>query len=448
MNRSPGHTTGQTSRSRIAAVVGVIAAICALMTSSAAAAAPTPPQQDPFYRYTGSTPLASIAPGTVLKTRALSYHIVGIPLPVSVVQLLYRTTGSLGQPTVDVTSVIKPALGLGANRVVAYGSFYDSLDPIDDPSYVLAGGTPTGSSEAQEDNYFIAQLLLAGDTVVDADTEGESADFAAGREYGTDTLDSVRAAFNSPATGISAQAKVALVGYSGGAIATDWAAELAPSYAPDVNRRLIGASYGGVFVDPIHNLFYVSGSQGWGGVLPMALIGLGRAFGVDLTPYLSSYGASVVNALQNSGIGNATNSYPGLTWQQLVKPQYANPESIPVLDKLSNELTMGTGGTPTEPQLIVQGTNGAPDGTAPSAQYGTGDGVMVAGDVRSLAREYCAAGVPVRYQEADLSHEQTALAAWWPLTAGWLAARFSGAGAPQNCSSIPPGNSLAPVSAP
>ena len=37
-----------------------------------------------------------------------------------------------------------------------------------------------------------------------------------------------------------------MLGYSGGAIATEWAAELAPSYAPEVNERLIGAAIGGV----------------------------------------------------------------------------------------------------------------------------------------------------------------------------------------------------------
>ena len=48
-----------------------------------------------------------------------------------------------------------------------------------------------------------------------------------------------------------------MLGYSGGAIATEWAAELAPTYAPDaldVNARLIGAVIGGVLVDPAHNL--------------------------------------------------------------------------------------------------------------------------------------------------------------------------------------------------
>ncbi len=55
-----------------------------------------------------------------------------------------------------------------------------------------------------------------------------------------------------------------MLGYSGGAIATEWAAELAPAYAPDLDRRLIGAAMGGVLVHPARNLLYVEGSYFWG----------------------------------------------------------------------------------------------------------------------------------------------------------------------------------------
>jgi hypothetical protein len=114
---------------------------------------------------------------------------------------------------------------------------------------------------------------------------------------------------------------------------------------------------------------------------------------LDLTPYLSAYGQQVFDNLQNASIVQGLfGGYSGLTFAQLTKPQYQVPESIPVYDRLANQLIMGTGGTPTAPLLIDQGANGTLDGT-PNAQpgIGPGDGVMIAGDVRSLAREYCAA---------------------------------------------------------
>jgi hypothetical protein len=116
-----------------------------------------------------------------------------------------------------------------------------------------------------------------------------------------------------------------------------------------------------------------------------------------------------------------------------------------VFVNISNQLIMGSRGTPTVPLLIGQGAYGVLEGTQPSPTFGTGDGVMVTGDVRALAREYCARGVTVDYLEyASLGHIATVLA-WLPTAATWLAGRFAGQPAPQNCAQIPPGNSLAPV---
>src|SRR6201993_634378 len=93
------------------------------------------------------------------------------------------------------------------------------------------------------------------------------------------TLDSIRAAFSKKSTlDLADDTKVAMLGYSGGAIATEWAAELAPTYADDVNKRLIGAAMGGLLVHPGHNLHYVEGSLGWAGVMLMAIVGVARAF--------------------------------------------------------------------------------------------------------------------------------------------------------------------------
>jgi hypothetical protein len=147
----------------------------------------------------------------------------------------------------------------------------------DEPSYGISGGLSLGGLIPNVESAIIAPALLAGDTVVVPDTEGENADFAAGPEYGTDTLDSLRAAIASPATGLGGARKIGLIGYSGGAIATEWAAELAPTYAPELDSKIVGVAFGGTLVDPAHNLHYVEGSSVSAGVIPMALIGIGRA---------------------------------------------------------------------------------------------------------------------------------------------------------------------------
>ncbi|MFT3866367.1 MAG: lipase family protein [Solirubrobacterales bacterium] len=425
---------------------GLLLLAAALMVvAPLAQAAPPTPEEDPFYQYTGARPLSEIAPGTVLKTRTLSYHVIGLPTPVTAIQLLYRAQNELGEPTVNVTSVLKPLITIGTPQVVSYQSFYDSLNPVDEPSYAISGGLSLGGAIPQVESALIAPSLLADRTVVITDTEGETADFAAGREYGTNTLDGLKAALSSSATGLSGAMKIALIGYSGGAIATEWAAELAPTYAPTINSKLVGATMGGVLVDPAHNLHYVDGSLSWAGVMPMAIIGVSRAFHIDLTPYLSEYGKQIYAKMEKASIAEVLGQYPGLTWAELAKPEYATPESIPIYVHTVNQLIMGTGGTPTTPLQISQGALGELEGTAGDKPgIGEGDGVMIAGDVRSLAREYCERGDKVDYTQYELGHIGTAVP-WIAEAMTWMNNRFLGLPAPQDCADIEPGNSLAPI---
>jgi hypothetical protein len=426
----------------VATAVGVtLAAAGITVTASSSASA-----DDSFYSYSGSAPLSSFTPGTVLNTRTLQYHVIGIPTPVTVTQLLYRTTDAQGRPSAGVTSVIRSLTGDGS-KAVSYQSFYDSLNPADAPSRAIAGDVSLGGVIADAEALFIAPLLAQGYNVVIPDTEGQTADFAAGPEYGTTTLDSIRAATSgAAATGMDSHTRFALEGYSGGAIATGWAAALAPGYAPDVNRNLVGFAEGGLLVDPAHNLKYVGGSLAWSGVIPMAVIGVARSFDIDFSQYLNSYGQQVFNQLQQGSIVNALGQYPGLTWQKMAKPQYSNPDSVPAFVKAVNEINLGSAPTPTVPGYIAQGDGGFLEGTfSDPAGIGTGDGVMVAGDVRALARQYCATGDgSIKYDQFDLlSHTGTA-AAWAPLALGWLDDRFAGQAAPSDCGWIAAGNSLAP----
>jgi hypothetical protein len=430
-------------------LVALIAAITALMLPSIAGAASS---SDAFYQYTGSTPLASIAPGTPLKTRNIPYSILGVATPLRAVQILYRGTDAQGRAIANVNTVVQPTCLLCLNRekVISYQSFYDSLNPNDEPSVQIAGGLSLTGIIPQIETVLFAPFLAQGYSIVIPDTQGQTADFAAGPEYGTNTLDSIRAAIKSPSVNLSTSAKVAMMGYSGGAIATEWAAELAPTYAPDLNKNLIGASFGGVLVDPAHNLHYVEGSSIWAGVMPMAIIGVARSYGIDLAPYLSTNGQTIFDKLKNASIINVLGQYPGLKWTDLAKPQYPTAESVPAYVAAANKVIMGTGGTPKIPLQIHQGSGGELEGTSGTGPYGKGDGVMIAGDVRALARQYCSKGTKVQYTEDPGSHITTALQ-WLPDAISWVSDRFGLLGPytiPSNCSSIAPGNSLAPIPTP
>lgn len=434
--------------------LSLIALVCLGLVGSAAfvatpqATASQPPLSSPFYKYTGSKPLREVKLGTVLKTRTLKYHVRGISLPITATQLQFRTEDMVGDPAIGVTTVLHPLAGDQRGkptRVMSYQSFYDSLNPADEPSAAVAGGRTLGDGIANAETLVIAPLLLAGYTVNIPDTEGQRADFAAGPEYGKVTLDSLKAISQSAKVGVGTAAKIGLMGYSGGAIGTEWAAELAAKYAPAISGRIVGSTMGGVLVEPDHNLHYVSGSLAWAGVMAMAMIGISRSMHVDLTPYASAYGKRIMARMQHASITTALGTHPGLTWQKMVKPKWAVPETLPVFVKMVNKLIMGSGGTPSAPMEITQGTGGYLEGTPPNKpSIGAGDGVMIAGDVRSLAREYCDRGVPVKYHQAALSHITT-VPLWAADALPWIEQRFAGKTAPSSCGSIKPGNPLGPV---
>ena len=80
---------------------------------------------------------------------------------------------------------------------------------------------------------------------------------------------------------LPASTPVGLYGYSGGSIASEWASELAPTYAPELN--VVGVAEGGIPVDYAHNLRYINGSPSWSGIMPGILLALTRAYDVDIT---------------------------------------------------------------------------------------------------------------------------------------------------------------------
>lgn len=443
------------SRPLTRAAIALVAA-AALAGAAIPEAAAEPRVFDTFYDYDGPTPLSSYAPGDVLKTRTAPYHVLNIATPLQAVQLLYRSTDALGRPSANVTSILRPP-NAQPGKVLSYQSAYDSLNPDDSPSRAIAGNTPIGQWTPSGRNFNIGgtaasgeaaafgPMLALGYTVVIADTQGPDADFAAGPEYGMLTLDSLRASRQAPKTGITSADQIALMGYSGGAIATNWAAILAPSYAPDVNDDLIGAAQGGLLVNPANNLRYASGSTLWGGVVAMAVVGIARSYDIDFDRYLSDVGRELLPRIEDASIVNVLAQYPGMTWQQLVKPEYADPNSVPEYVDAVNKINMGTAPTPTIAIFIAQAANGILEGTQPGGPgIGAGDGVMITGDVAALAGRYCDAGLPIQYDQYDTLSHFPGAALWLPGALQWLTDRFNGTPAPTNCGKIAPGNSLAP----
>jgi hypothetical protein len=437
------------SRRRIRRVLTGLIPVCAalllaalvvgLASASAArprAGSPPPPplpSSDPFYSYTGS--IAGFAPGTVLRHRTVT--LVGFATgSTNATQVLYRTTDELGHPSLAVATVIPPASGAsaGPTRIVSYQTAYDTLGVKCDPSYAFRGGDPADNGTNDEEEKLVEAYVTAGDTVVVPDYEELSQDWTAGQESGYGTLDGIRAA-ESVLKLPGATTPVGMVGYSGGSIATDFAAELAPSYAPSLH--IVGVAIGGVPVDYAHNLLYITGSPGWSGIIPAVIGALAHAFRADLTPYLSAYGRKLIAQTRGQCINNFFGAHPGLRYGQLLRPHDQNIFAIRPFAQIVNRLIMSRTGTPKAPMLIGVGN-----------ADGTGDGVMVAADDEALAHTYCQRGVSVEFQTYKGQTHTDAALAFEPVALPFLSNLLTGAPAPNNCSSIGPGNSITPLPLP
>lgn len=424
-------------REGIAALVGTLAVgLCLLsLAGPPARAAATPagtpplPAADSFYRWTKS--LKHVAPGTVLRSRPITLVGVTFTVPVAARQVLYRTTGQLGQPTVTVATIIHPP---GSTKLVSYQMAYDALGAQCDPSYTSRGGDSTPTSNGLEMTSFITRYVNAGDTVVISDYEGKHLDYVAGQEEGYNTLDGIKAA--ERALKLPASTPVGMVGYSGGAIATDFAGELATKYAPQLH--IVGEAEGGVLVDMEHNLRYVNGTRDWSGAIPAVLVALGRAFGVTNTRnYESAYGKRVAREVKDECIVNFLGAYPGLTIDKLVKPPFANIFSVPQITRIANRLIMGRTGTPKWPVFIATGN-----------ADGTGDGVMIARDEEALAHTYCKRGTPVQFTEYTGQNHMAAVFPFSDRAFTLLSDGLAGHKVANGCRSIGHGNSLAPLRVP
>lgn len=198
------------------------------------------PPTDSFYSADGID-LEDLSNGTVLKTRELG-SIPGIVVPHDATQLLVRSTDSKDRAIAAVTTVIVPEAaweGSGPRPLVSEQLPINSLGADCNPSVKFKNG----QFLTEELPPVAQQVLHEGYAVSIPDHMGPRNAYSAGIVAGHVVLDTVAAALTLEDSGLTPESPVAATGYSGGAIATGWAASLAPSYAQELN--LVGATVGG-----------------------------------------------------------------------------------------------------------------------------------------------------------------------------------------------------------
>lgn len=224
--------------------------------------APTivPPSEDSFYSPPSGFEDAKL--GDILKQRNAPAPIRSIYFEVNVEetwQFMVRSEDSFGNPSVIVTTVFKPYNG-DSSKLVSYQVAEDAPSINCSPSYSFMNGGGIATINNQADMFLIQTALNEGYYVVSPDYEGLDAVFTGGIQAGHGVLDSLRAALNSEnITGIKSDADTVIWGYSGGSLASSWAASLQPSYAPELLPNLKGCAIGGWVTNITATVTSVSG---------------------------------------------------------------------------------------------------------------------------------------------------------------------------------------------
>ncbi|WP_338774292.1 lipase family protein [Nocardia vulneris] len=225
------------------------------------------PLGDPFY--VPPAGFESRAPGTVLASRPGGTGVTGVPLTST--ELLIRSNDAKDQPVPVVATLLMPTTpwtGPGPRPLVTLNPAIDSLGHQCAPSYEL---------RMVSSKLWMAQIPLSkGFAVLVPDHQGPRQAYAAGLMAGHAVLDAIRAAVRTPELGLEPAAPTAITGYSGGAIASAWAAQLAPRYAPELN--LVGVAFGGVPADYEMLIHTMNGRDAASGVFLAATLGLAREY--------------------------------------------------------------------------------------------------------------------------------------------------------------------------
>lgn len=254
-------------------------------TISAFVLAPKKPSQDDFY--TPPQGYEAQPLGSILKTRNVPNPLTNVFTPVKVQnawQLLVRSEDTFGNSNAIVTTIIQP-FNAKKDKLVSYQTFEDSGKLDCAPSYAIQYGSDISTLTTQGEMYYISALLDQGYYVVTPDYEGPKSTFTVGLQSGRATLNSLRATLKSGnLTGVSSDAETLLWGYSGGSLASGWAAAIQKEYAPELSKNLLGAALGG-FVTNITATAEAVDSGPFAGIISNALAGIGNEY-PDFKNYL------------------------------------------------------------------------------------------------------------------------------------------------------------------
>ncbi|MET1038586.1 MAG: lipase family protein [Aeromicrobium sp.] len=367
------------------------------------------------------------------------------PLPGTATRLMFKSTDANGKPVAVTGAYIEPTAqwkGPGPRPLVVQASGTMGQGDQCAPSLALenplALNLTEGTVSVGYENIATYRLLSKGIAVMSSDYVGLGATdrlhtYAGRLDQGHAILDAARAARALPGTSLKATSRVGLYGYSQGGGAVASAAELLPSYAPDL--QVSGAYVG---APPADLTRVIDGIDGSALAVALAWTVNGMMQTVpSLKPVLDSYlndkGRAVLAGATTQCVGDGLLTYAFTKSTSLTKQGISMSEILrrePAIKHVVDAQRIGL----TKPATPVRIATGISDDTVPHAQ------------VRQLAVDWCRAGANVTYKPiliADLGQKVVLTNHFIPLITdqgdalAWITDRVAGKGATSNCRVLP-----------
>lgn len=362
-------------------------------------------------------------------------------LPGTATRLMYRSTDAVGSG-VGVTGVyIEPTLpwrGSGARPLVAFAAGTqgqgDSCAPsksLESVVVVDADGTGFGYEIPS-----IYGLLSRGIAVVVTDYVGLGTtdrvhSYTTRLDMGHALLDAARAALRLPGTSVDGRSPIGLYGYSQGGGASASAAELAPSYAPELNLR---GAYAGAPPADLFGVLKTADGSSLTGVVGYAFNGIlqyypeAKSF---LQTQLNGTGADVLRRVSTQCIG-----------ETLLTAGFASTSSWTRSGQ--SFLSIATADAATRRAVEDQRIGTLRPAIPVQVLTGTRDDIVQHAQAKQLAADWCAKGADVTYVPVvqplpsggtGTNHLVPAFSRIAP-SQQWLVDRLQGVPATSNCGAL------------
>ncbi|NGN64974.1 lipase [Streptomyces sp. A7024] len=400
---------------RAGTVLGAAGIVAALTVAVPAAVA-----EEDFY--TPPSPLPAGANGDVLKSQQATYN------NAKATRIMYLSRSAKNKPIPVTGSVIVPNApwtGPGDRPIVAYAPFTAGLGDQCAPSKGLTGqgsGDPAGGFQGS----YVDALLAKGFAVAQTDYEGLGTPgehtYVMRLSEAHTVLDALRAATRLPGTGLAKKAPLGIAGYSEGGGAAASAAELASSYAPELNIK--GATPGAAPADKAVLAKSLDGGL-YVAFLGYALVGIDTAYPESkiLTDLANDKGKEFFEAARSTCTGDAVSKYMFTRTSSLTKdgrPVSAYLGQAP-FDKIVAENRIGQA----KPSMPVLVEHSIFDDVIP---YDTG---------KQMAKDWCAKGANTEFRTLLgtplVGGHATAMPDAVRDSAAWLDDRFRGKQTTGNC---------------